>query len=124
MLVQCPECKVKYNLPEEKVKPGVKLKCTKCSHIFPLELEEDKLDLDSPEDIAIPEVEEQVGVSVKSDKKIKVDLEEEEKAPKRKKKQKEADYLADSFIIVVGSGFCRLYFLSSNKSQIFPREKG
>ncbi len=124
MLVQCPECKVKYNLPEEKVKPGVKLKCTKCSHIFPLELEEDKLDLDSPEDIAIPEVEEQAGVSVKSDKKIKVDLEEEEKAPKRKKSKKKLIIWLIVLLLLLGLGSAGYIFFPQIKAKFFPEKKG
>lgn len=36
MIVQCPNCATKYNLPESKFKPGAKAKCTVCGHHFPL----------------------------------------------------------------------------------------
>ena len=40
MNVTCPQCNTVYRLPDEKVKPGVKLRCSVCRHIFPLALEE------------------------------------------------------------------------------------
>lgn len=35
MIVQCPNCGTKYNLPEERIKPeGAKVRCTRCTHVF------------------------------------------------------------------------------------------
>jgi predicted Zn finger-like uncharacterized protein len=35
MIVQCDHCKTKFNLPDEKLKPGgVKIRCTRCKEIF------------------------------------------------------------------------------------------
>lgn len=35
MIIACPNCKTKYNLPEEKISPdGSKVKCAKCRHVF------------------------------------------------------------------------------------------
>lgn len=35
MIVSCTHCGVKFNLPDEKMKPeGVKIRCTKCKNIF------------------------------------------------------------------------------------------
>ncbi len=35
MIVSCPNCGTKYNLPDDKVPiGGVKVKCSKCSHLF------------------------------------------------------------------------------------------
>lgn len=35
MIVACPNCTTKYNLPDDKVPAdGVKVKCSKCSHLF------------------------------------------------------------------------------------------
>ena len=35
MIVSCSHCGTKFNLPDEKMKPGgVKIRCTKCSNIF------------------------------------------------------------------------------------------
>ncbi len=42
MLVECPNCHTKFNLPEENAKPGAKLKCSQCGHVFELELEKDE----------------------------------------------------------------------------------
>ena len=39
MNVTCPQCNTVYRLPEEKVKPGAKLRCSVCRHIFTLPLE-------------------------------------------------------------------------------------
>lgn len=35
MIVQCPECQTKYNLPDSKISPsGTKVRCSRCSHTF------------------------------------------------------------------------------------------
>ncbi|MDR3640471.1 MAG: DUF3426 domain-containing protein [Humidesulfovibrio sp.] len=35
MIVACPECQSKYNLPEEKIAPtGSKVRCARCKHVF------------------------------------------------------------------------------------------
>lgn len=35
MIVACPKCESKYNLPEDKIAPtGSKVRCAKCQHIF------------------------------------------------------------------------------------------
>ncbi len=35
MIVQCPNCGTKYNLPEERIGPnGAKVRCTRCTHVF------------------------------------------------------------------------------------------
>ncbi|MCR4667276.1 MAG: zinc-ribbon domain-containing protein [Desulfovibrio sp.] len=49
MEVKCPKCSSRFNLPDQVAKDGVKLRCSVCSHVFPLELkgaeekEEEKL---------------------------------------------------------------------------------
>lgn len=40
MNVTCPQCNTIYRLPDEKVRPGAKLRCSVCRHIFTLPLEE------------------------------------------------------------------------------------
>lgn len=32
MIIECPNCQTKYNLPDEKLKPGKKLRCAKCTN--------------------------------------------------------------------------------------------
>ena len=49
MNVTCPQCNTVYRLPDEKVKPGVKLRCSVCRHIFALAVEEAPILLDRPE---------------------------------------------------------------------------
>ena len=39
MNVTCPQCNTVYRLPDEKVRPGAKLRCSVCRHIFTLSLE-------------------------------------------------------------------------------------
>ena len=34
MKVTCPNCKTTYNLPDDKVHPGAKLRCTVCRQVF------------------------------------------------------------------------------------------
>lgn len=36
MIVSCPNCHTKYNLSDEQARPGAKLRCTVCKHVFPL----------------------------------------------------------------------------------------
>ncbi|WFS62793.1 DUF3426 domain-containing protein [Pseudodesulfovibrio thermohalotolerans] len=39
MIVTCPNCETSYNLPDEKVPAGgAKVKCSKCAHVFKVEL--------------------------------------------------------------------------------------
>ncbi len=40
MNVTCPQCHTVYRLPDEKVRPGAKLRCSVCRHIFTLPLED------------------------------------------------------------------------------------
>lgn len=57
MIVTCPNCQTRYNLPDAKVPPGgTKVKCSKCAHVFkaeappatPEEEVEDLLEKESP----------------------------------------------------------------------------
>ncbi len=34
MIVTCPSCGTKFNLPDENVQPGVQLRCSVCKHVF------------------------------------------------------------------------------------------
>ena len=49
MNVTCPQCNTVYRLPDEKVKSGVKLRCSVCRHIFALNVEDAPVLLDRPE---------------------------------------------------------------------------
>lgn len=36
MIVTCPNCSTKFNLPDANAIPGAKLRCSVCKHVFPL----------------------------------------------------------------------------------------
>ena len=36
MIVTCPNCSTKFNLPDANATPGAKLRCSVCKHVFPL----------------------------------------------------------------------------------------
>lgn len=56
MIVQCPSCSTKYNLPDDKAKEGAKVRCSVCKHVFPLI---GPTDLEAPAEPPIPEPEPQ-----------------------------------------------------------------
>ncbi len=38
MIVTCPNCQTRYNLPDDKIpEGGAKVKCSKCAHVFKAE---------------------------------------------------------------------------------------
>lgn len=36
MIIKCPSCETRFNLPDEKFQEGRKVRCSKCKHVFPL----------------------------------------------------------------------------------------
>lgn len=58
MIVQCPNCRSKFNLPDDKVGPdGAKLRCGQCRHVFHVDVSgmpefEGLTDFDFPDDVA------------------------------------------------------------------------
>ena len=34
MIIECPQCKAKYDIPEDRVKGKSKLKCSRCQTVF------------------------------------------------------------------------------------------
>lgn len=61
MIVECPNCRAKYNLPEDKIPAGgTKVRCTQCSHVFPVSPGADDDDLgdllgiDDDDDLGAP----------------------------------------------------------------------
>lgn len=57
MIVICPNCKTKFNLPDEVAKPGAKLRCSICKFTFSLNGDAPKQSSPSPE---IPSLEDMV----------------------------------------------------------------
>ncbi len=71
MIVICPNCSTKFNLPDESAIPGAKLRCSVCKHVFPLpeDVGEEELSLAPKESetgiapLPIPEVGKQKNTS-------------------------------------------------------------
>ncbi|MBT8762438.1 zinc-ribbon domain-containing protein [Desulfohalobiaceae bacterium Ax17] len=107
MIVQCPQCSTKYKINESRLQPGVKLKCTRCEHIFVPSLpEDDGIKLDEPEidglgDVA-PENEKETGkgrefeTEEKEPKDIEIEI-----SPQKKKKSKKRSRFFVVFILLV-----------------------
>lgn len=42
MIIECSNCKAKYNVPDDKISGKKRMKCSKCFNIFSIEKEEDE----------------------------------------------------------------------------------
>ena len=42
MIIECPDCKARYSVPEEKLLGVGKLKCSRCQRVFPIKAESDE----------------------------------------------------------------------------------
>lgn len=40
MIVTCPNCSTRFNLPDDQSRPGAKMRCSVCKHVFALETPE------------------------------------------------------------------------------------
>ena len=38
MVIQCPECQARFKMADEKAKNGVKVRCSRCQNVFPVEV--------------------------------------------------------------------------------------
>ena len=36
MIIICPNCSTRFSLPDAQVRPGIRLRCSVCKHVFPL----------------------------------------------------------------------------------------
>ena len=53
MIVQCSNCGTKYNFEDSKFKDGVKVRCTRCKHVFKLSsLDEEDSGYNLPDDVS------------------------------------------------------------------------
>ncbi len=53
MIVQCSNCGTKYNFEDSRFKDGVKVRCTRCKHVFKLSsLDEEDSGYDLPDDFS------------------------------------------------------------------------
>ncbi|MBO4368748.1 MAG: zinc-ribbon domain-containing protein, partial [Desulfovibrio sp.] len=55
MEVKCPKCSSRFNLPDQVAKNGVKLRCSVCSFVFPLERTDEKAAAQNDEKLVLPE---------------------------------------------------------------------
>lgn len=68
MIIQCPNCQAKYNVPSDKIHARKKLKCSSCYNIFSVQADEDSV---SEKDTA-KIVKEQVDNSLWTDENLKL----------------------------------------------------
>jgi len=68
MIIQCPNCQARYNVPSDKIHARKKLKCSSCYNIFSVQVEEDSA---SEKDTA-KIVKEQVDNSLWTDENLKL----------------------------------------------------
>ncbi len=38
MVIQCPECQARFKMADEKARPGVKVRCSRCQQVFPVQV--------------------------------------------------------------------------------------
>ena len=80
MIVQCPECQTKYKIDDARIKSGVKLKCSRCQHIFSPEIPEEE-----GEELGLDFLESEEEVEVSPDESTEPPHEDEGKADEEKK---------------------------------------
>lgn len=68
MIIQCPNCQARYNVPSDKIHARKKLKCSSCYNIFSVQVEDDSA---SEKDTA-KIVKEQVDNSLWTDENLKL----------------------------------------------------
>ncbi|MDQ7032264.1 MAG: DUF3426 domain-containing protein [Desulfonauticus sp.] len=136
MVIQCPKCKTKFKAPEDKLKPGVKLKCSKCGHIFSYQPEEkkelkDNLDLDNLDEtpnskkneerpVSNGEKKQDVSDKYEQAKKYRVEIDTEE-TPKSGKKK--FIILAIILLVLFAIGGSAYFFFPQIKSFIVPNSQ-
>lgn len=52
MIIACPNCKAKYNVPDDKIQGRKKLKCSTCNNIFAIQSDKSDEDSESKKDTA------------------------------------------------------------------------
>ncbi len=93
MIVTCPNCGTKFNLPEEMARPGAKLRCSVCKHVFKM-----------PDD-AFP-VEESLNMNVPKKNAYSSDFDSPSSPAPRKEKAKRSHkgLFITLFLLVLASG--------------------
>lgn len=98
MIVTCPNCSTRFNLPDEQSKPGAKLRCSVCKNVFALP-EEDDLDLGKLKD--------DLGDN------MNLDFGDSEETPKkRRKSSKKGLVVALLVLMLLLGGGAGLFFLA------------
>lgn len=80
MIVSCPHCSTRFNLPESQLKPGARLRCSVCKHVF------DAPDADLPSEAPVrpvPSLDDLLGETGTGELDMHLDFENAEK-PKKK----------------------------------------
>jgi predicted Zn finger-like uncharacterized protein len=85
MIVACPQCETKFEIPDDKYRPGRKARCSNCGNVFPLP----ELAASSTGDAGVPSLEDDLFASLDAD--VKNALPEEAPAPFSDKDGSEKD---------------------------------
>lgn len=106
MIVTCPNCSTRFNLPDEQSRPGAKLRCSVCKNVFTLP-DEESLDLDA------------IGGA---DGDMNLDFGEVgEVAPKSKKKAKKRwPMVVMLLLVLLGGGFAGVWFYAPQLLNAIP----
>ncbi|MCI0470341.1 MAG: zinc-ribbon domain-containing protein [Candidatus Aminicenantes bacterium] len=71
MIIACPNCKAKYNVPDDKIQGRKKLKCSTCNNIFAIQSEKSDEDSESKKDTA-KITKQSIGESLWSDENLRL----------------------------------------------------
>ncbi|WP_457570904.1 DUF3426 domain-containing protein [Desulfovulcanus sp.] len=129
MIVQCPQCSTKYKIDESRLKPGVKLKCTRCQHLFsPDLLEEDDLELDvdlETQDSSVSEKQKEqekkidMGEEEEDSSSVKIEISSEKKR-KPKKDPKTLLIISLFIVVLLGVAGAGVYYFFPQIKQFIP----
>jgi len=71
MIIECPKCSSKYNVPEEKIQGTIRLKCSKCFNVFSFNKETEEEESESKKDTA-KIIEKSIGDSLWTNENLKL----------------------------------------------------
>lgn len=71
MIIECPNCKSKYDVPDDKIQGRKKLKCSTCNNIFSIQSDKSDEDSESKKDTA-KITKQSIGESLWSDENLRL----------------------------------------------------
>jgi predicted Zn finger-like uncharacterized protein len=136
MIVQCPNCAAKFNLPDEQFREGAKARCSLCKHVFELNADQEPSDrfadeeavetqeeggYEIPDDLASASAEDLTdgdGTDEDEDSGMDLgfDLDDDQKKKKKKSKKKggksKALLVVLALLLLLGGGAAALWLLA------------